>query len=434
MSNVVGSLVVNLTAHTAQMVQGLRQGGDAAKKMVVGISGDFRGLANQLGSSIGGPAGSLIGVLTSPQGMAVAGLSLAIEEVFRLGKAYEETVRESQKMNLSVRELWQLQWAAKKGAVDISTVETAMHNLNRTIAESVGDAQSVFAGLKLEPLELGKMSQVGVLEAVALAVDAIKNSMDRTRVETKLFGRSGAELDLVLRNLAKGGLKQYEDRLISVNAQEGLSMLPGGGLGAMLEKEWNESVGTLTKGGARLVAFWKEAFTGGNMQSNWVDACKDVDKYIQSHKPPKIPNVEADIAESFVEGNKRGIDDALKDWEKFFEKLTHTIESLDPLAAFQARVKELLSMKEWLGAGLYEKGIAAAQKEALGKLIKESPAMKAPEGPERYSAEAYRTIVDIQTGRMDKQLAEAQKQTSVLEGIRINTETHYYPKTIGAPP
>jgi len=129
-----------------------------------------------------------------------------------LTKAMHELQITADRLHVGVVELQLMQVAAAGAGVDIQTVATALDRMQKRISEAVqGSAESVelFRELSLSPARLEAMGAPDqAAREIAMALKAIENPMERTRLEMELFGRSGARLRLFLDEMA-GGMEEF---------------------------------------------------------------------------------------------------------------------------------------------------------------------------------------------------------------------------------
>jgi hypothetical protein len=435
MSNIVGSLIVKLSAHTADFVSGMSNAAAKGSSEVRKLAVDITGIVN-------GPLSKLTSMMLSPKGLGLTGISFAAYEVSELNNKYKEFGRQAANMNLPLNDFLLLQKAAEKGGAGMEQLEVGLRKLMVSIAN--GGRGGVFEKLGLDEIHLSGMFPSRAFEEVARSIADIKNPMERARLEMDLFGESGAKLDLVLRNLANGGLDQYQKNIASEAAQRGFRFMGGGfGLGTQIGNVWDEVVGNAEYGIGLLTKFYETAnkswglwgmlaggaiggTAGTSLASDSISNAWDkalVDMLDASEDPIQNLGVELNnVADEFAIRLKNGLEESIASTEKEYEKMRSEAFSLtekfDPLAAYQSAIGQIRTLKDFVSPDVFGAAMADARKTALGKLMGESPAMQSlPEGPEHYSAEAYRAIVDISTQRQDRQMDELKRANASLDGI-----------------
>jgi len=420
MSNIVGSLIVKLTAQTGDFLTGM-------KKASTQGSSEIKKFAQDVGNMAGGPFAKLTSFLTSPKTLALGGVTFLAEEVMRLGHEFAETERQAKKLSMTTTDFLLLQQAAKKGGVDTGFVENSMRKMMESIVNPANT--DVFSRLNLDTAALSQAGAGKALEVIAKRLAEIKNPMERLRAETELFGRGGAELDLILQNLARGGLKQYEDKIISLQARMGLRLVNTDWIAA-LNKAWQEFIGNVAYGfsliGGIMSEIWEDIRTKGFFgQWRSIDEIYDtVSRNLQAAAREDVPalgDALSEAAEQFSDSLKKGMDDSLTEWKKNLDEASQMNLKFDPLMAYEAAINRIRELRNLISPDVMAAALADARKTALDKLVKETPAMKPLEGPEKYSAEAYRAIVEIQTGREEKQVEELRQANATLNRIDANT-------------
>lgn len=181
--------------NATQIVISARDDTAAAFKSAIG------GLDAIRQSALGLPAvgAALTGVLSA--GAFAAGVSNAIKFAASLDDMAERT-------GASVESLSALAKVAKIGGHDLSLVETGAIRLSKALAGADDEAKG--AGHALEVLglraeDLQGLDTADALQKVAIAMGQFRDGSGKTALAMDLFGRSGAQLLPLLKDLAEAG-------------------------------------------------------------------------------------------------------------------------------------------------------------------------------------------------------------------------------------
>ena len=208
MAGSLGSLVVSLTAETAQFTAALSKASYTAEKNFQQISSFAKTAAGSLAALYG--ASSAAGFIKTQIDLADA------------------TGKMAQKVGLSVEELSKLQYAAKLADVDAGQLQGGLVRLSKGMIEAAnntGTARNAFAamGISIKNTDGSLKSSGQVLEEVANKFAGYEDSATKTALAVQLFGRAGADL-IPLLNAGAAGIKEAGDELerfgavISTNA------------------------------------------------------------------------------------------------------------------------------------------------------------------------------------------------------------------------
>jgi len=208
MAGSLGSLVVSLTAETAQFTAALSKASYTAEKNFKQISSFAKTAAGSLAALYG--ASSAAGFIKTQIDLADA------------------TGKMAQKVGLSVEELSKLQYAAKLADVDAGQLQGGLVRLSKGMIEAAnntGTARNAFAamGISIKNTDGTLKSSGQVLDEVANKFAGYEDSATKTALAVQLFGRAGADL-IPLLNAGASGIKEAGDELerfgavISTNA------------------------------------------------------------------------------------------------------------------------------------------------------------------------------------------------------------------------
>lgn len=440
MANVVGNLVVKLSALTA----------------------DFDNALKRSSSSLGSFGINLRSIFS---GVSVAGF-------VQMARRMDDMSDSAQKLGISLHSYMMLENVAKQSATSIESVGVAINRMKRGIAEGKPE--------KLLGLSTDELKKLGVDKSfykIAQSVAAIKDPMERTRVEVQLFGKSGAELDSVIQNLANNfrywnesvadersakALAEAGQRIedFTVKAEK-LAVQSGGFLLDALDKSIAVYTGLFT--GTHPVTIYenmKEDAEGvrrlanahnaqGASIANATKLLQELqDRYNQLTDPrgAMLGKAEAeaggntgmvtqimriyDQIEAFKQAKKEteNWDKHIEAVRKFGEELKK--ETLDPIEKFAERVKEIRDwQKEALrrhaktGEGMPAelinrtagRGIAEAQKNAVDQLTKGFGKNDIIPALVQGTREAYEAI--LRNGN-NQELNEAKKTNQKLDEIK----------------
>jgi hypothetical protein len=180
-------------------------------------------LAN-LGGSLMGQARSFVPALS-----AIAGVGGSIAAFRSMGEDVKRFRNESEQLNVSTDMVQRLEKVAGSAGKDFGVVSTGFAKMEKAIAEaSRGDLQQkkLFENLKLDPRELMLDTTEGQFRQIARAIESIESPAARTLALMELFGRSGKELDPILKAVASG--KDMQRNVVSGTAVSAIGQAWGG--------------------------------------------------------------------------------------------------------------------------------------------------------------------------------------------------------------
>lgn len=114
----------------------------------------------------------------------------------------------SQRLGVSIERTQMLEYAARQTGFGIDALRSAMNKLTKTAGEAAtGNKQAAetFALLGIEVDDLRNLTPDQMLDKVAKALKVMNDPLERAALQTKLFGKSGLELNEFLRNYIKLG-------------------------------------------------------------------------------------------------------------------------------------------------------------------------------------------------------------------------------------
>jgi hypothetical protein len=248
----VGKLKADLIANTGQFRTEMRDAGKDVKQ----FGSEFANVGKNLVSGLPG-GGLLAGLFSGPGALATAGAATMVSMI-ALAKSSLGEVRNMQKdakrMGVTTGGLDIMQLAAKKSNTDMGSVESALFRLRKSLydlsrPEDLGKVEGKTAGAKNAFRELGitarqlkDMTLDETFFKIADAIEKIPSAAGRANIEMAIFGKGGAAIDAMLRQIAKRremtGAKPYSPEArfgLGAAAEEGQTIR--GILGRRI-KEW----------------------------------------------------------------------------------------------------------------------------------------------------------------------------------------------------
>lgn len=197
MAGSLGSLVVSLTAETAQFTQSLNRASYTAQKNFQQITSFAKTAAGSLAALYG--AGTFADF---------------INQQIQLADKLDDL---SQKLGISTEELSKLQYAAKFSGVDLAGLQVALTRLSKGMLEAANETGTTYKalnamGIAVKNTDGTLKSSTQVLNEVADAFAGYEDGAGKTALATTIFGRAGAELIPMLNEGSKG-IKAYGDEL-----------------------------------------------------------------------------------------------------------------------------------------------------------------------------------------------------------------------------
>jgi lambda family phage tail tape measure protein len=193
----LGSLVVSLSAETAQFTAALNKASYTAQKNFADITSFAKSAAGTLAALYG--AGTLAGFIKSQIDLADA------------------TGKMSQKVGVSVEELSKLQYAAKLADVDSQQLQGGLVRLAKGMSEAAqgtGEAKKAFdaMGISIKNADGTLKTNTQILNETSDAFAKYSDGATKTALAVAIFGRAGADL-IPLLNGGSKALKEAGDEL-----------------------------------------------------------------------------------------------------------------------------------------------------------------------------------------------------------------------------
>lgn len=192
-----------------------------------GIS-PFAGLGSGMQNVAAGIPGvqGLTGFVASGAGVATIAITAAAAAAAKFAVSVKEAAEESrrlaleaQKLDLSIDGFERLSELADDSGTTIQavgrTIERMAANLGEALQDPTTKAAQSIADMGLNVERLAGMAPEDAFEVIGTAIGSMENKFQRARAEMAIFGKSAQELDLLLRNLAKGGLGEAADTAVS---------------------------------------------------------------------------------------------------------------------------------------------------------------------------------------------------------------------------
>ena len=193
----LGSLVVSLSAETAQFTAALSKASYTAEK-------NFKQI-----SSFAKVAAGALAALYSVQGIT-SFVKAQIDAQDALNDMSERT-------GVAVEELSKLRYAAKLSDVDVGTLQQGITKLNKAMvdtANNTGSARNAFAalGISVKNSDGSLKTNSQVLNELSDSFSSYADGANKSALAIEIFGKSGAEL-IPLLNQGSQGLKAMGDEL-----------------------------------------------------------------------------------------------------------------------------------------------------------------------------------------------------------------------------
>lgn len=168
--------------------------------------------AKKAASSFGSVAVS-VAKYGAAAGLAAAGIAGAL--VKSSIDAADATNILAGKLGITTESLSKLQYAAKLADVEQSSLESGLKKLSRTLVDAADPASAAakaFSAIGLSAAEIIKLPADVQLQKIADALGQVENASERSALAQEIFGRSGADL-LLLLNEGSAAIAAYGDEL-----------------------------------------------------------------------------------------------------------------------------------------------------------------------------------------------------------------------------
>jgi hypothetical protein len=145
---------------------------------------------------------------------AIAAVGALGAAALRTGAHFDAMEKEAEKIGVSIGTFAKMEAMAQKTGVSVGQLSSAMMRMERNVADAAikgGDVGDALREIGMSASDLAAMRPEESLVAIARGIMAIENKFLRTSIEMRLFGRAGAELEVMLRNLSEGGMDKFAD-------------------------------------------------------------------------------------------------------------------------------------------------------------------------------------------------------------------------------
>lgn len=457
-SGVVGSLLVKLGAATAEFDRAM----DASSKKVTGFENAVGKVA--IGTALGNG-------ISKGFDKAMELASRASEYMFSLIERMDAAADNAANIGIGADTYLMLSRMATQAGVSIDSVGTAIQKLKRNIA----DRKDIVEQLGLSPEKLSTMGVEQAFASVVGVVSEIQNPMERARVETELFGKSGYELDSIVMKIGKNfeqmkasvpGAKEIEQIAAVQDQMEELQFtLENAAVKAATAwqgfwadqikfhgqliygkdygKYFDEALENSSKKQARAaeiqmkhLAEIRKAYEEIGLQIDNVgkkESERMMNKFLTEHPsatPDEIKGYAAlvDQFQAVTDAEKQFHDniasmadatkEAMKEWDQMAEAGKRIAEQADPILMFTERLKQL---REALGQGLisseqYEKAAKKEREKTVDEFAKDLKKQDLVEALVSGTKEAYNAVA--RNNMISPQIVEAKKTNAKLDEIK----------------
>lgn len=193
--SIIGALRVLLSLDTVAFSSGVNEAGKNLNKLDGFVKNATGGLVGLKGVIAGLSAGAFVAFLKSSV------------------KVGEEIEKASDRLGISKKAYQELTYAADVAGVSHETLTGVLGKFQKGLGQTSADLTTTQKGLGLLGLtldDLKKKSPEEQFRLVAERIGAISDPAKRAAAEVALFGRAGAELDVIFR-LGAGGLAKFAD-------------------------------------------------------------------------------------------------------------------------------------------------------------------------------------------------------------------------------
>ena len=171
-------------------------------------------IAGQLGGGIGKMAGALL----SPETLGTGAIVAAGAGIMHLAEGEREASLNAEKLGVGLHVFHEMEAAASTAGVGVETFRTSIERMEKNLGQ-IADGEAPRAGKALASLgldveQLTAMTPDKAFVALASAIMGIESRFERARLEADLFGKSGMELEVVLKEV-KDGFEKFNDFAVS---------------------------------------------------------------------------------------------------------------------------------------------------------------------------------------------------------------------------
>jgi hypothetical protein len=219
----LGRLVAAVALDTAEFIQGADKARVTAASLANDVDRQFSGLQRKVASAMGGVAAALAG------GFAIKNLKDQFDS-YAEGAAKLDDL--ASKAGTSIEKLSALVNVAKLSKTSADDLAGALAKLSRGVVNATGDTQGAgkalsFLGISATDANGRLKDSATLTEEIALKLATMQDGVAKTAIVMDLFGKSGANLIPVLKDIAEYGVqnatitqqqakaaKEYEDDLV----------------------------------------------------------------------------------------------------------------------------------------------------------------------------------------------------------------------------
>jgi TP901 family phage tail tape measure protein len=368
--SLVGALRASLTLDSAEFVKGSKRAQNSSDKLKSNLA-TLSGTMKKVGIALAA---------------AGAGLAYAIKGQLN----YIDQIGDmAEKLGVPVKEMSRLAYAAKAVGVPLETLEMAIGKLSKGMADAAdgtGPAAEVFKKLGVDVLDsTGKMRESeAVLQDLSDRLVAMPDGAAKTAMAMELFGKSGAEMLLMLNNGGEGlrvltaeakkmGMEITEEQAKSAgnfsNNIERLKTLAGGlglklaaALAPALESITNWLIKFVTDDFPRFMAAAQQLFADiGAKLSGWATSVSETFGQIGTWMAQTWADIKNTIGGA--------IDFVSQKWVEFVAQLQAAV---DTAKAVGAAIRDAMTVTPMAPGGGFEGGGGGGGKSGGGGLVPSS--------------------------------------------------------------
>lgn len=200
MAEPIGALRVDVAANVAQIQDDLGK----VKSLVNSSASQMARGMETFGKGASKAIGEIFNLRNALIVTAAAGLVAFIKKATDAG---DEIAKTAQKIGISTDKLQELRYAAASAGVKTEDFDNAMLQLSKRLGENtdqVTEVAKALGRLGLSMADVKGKDAADVFSMVADRISRIPDPMDRARIATDLFGKSGQQLLPILMSGAKG--------------------------------------------------------------------------------------------------------------------------------------------------------------------------------------------------------------------------------------